>query len=109
MRPPRPALPLAIVALAATAAPPLVFAGEAPRLGAPIQVKDGDRAIDVEIGHAAPLLEDWDGDGKPDLLVGQFGNGKLRLYRNAGTAAEPRFKGFEWVQAGGGDAKIPAG
>ncbi len=75
----------------------------------PEALKDrGGKAI--KPGNASvAFAADWDGDGKPDLLVGQFGSGKLRFYRNRGTAAAPRFEGFEWVRAGGVEASIPAG
>jgi hypothetical protein len=75
----------------------------------PFRVRDGGAFIDVEIGHAAPLYVDFDGDGVNDLLVGQFGEGKLRVYKNAGTNNEPRFEGFTWFKTGEEEGKIPAG
>ncbi len=78
-------------------------------LAAPIRVTAGGQPIDVEVGHAAPWVADFDGDGLRDLLVGQFGNGKLRLYRNRGTEKAPEFSTFAWFQAGGADARVPAG
>jgi hypothetical protein len=77
------------------------------RLAAPVLVLDGKQPIDVDVGHATPYVVDWDGDGKKDLLVGQFGEGKLRIYLNKGTDAEPRFDGFTYLQAGGKDATVP--
>src|SRR5262245_8937197 len=71
-----------------------------PELAPPVAVLAADRPIDVDIGHAAPCLADLLGEGKPQLLAGQFGEGKLRVYRNAGTAKEPKFKEFEWFKAG---------
>ena len=65
--------------------------------------------IDVDVGHAAPLMTDFDGDGLADLLVGQFGEGKLRVYKNVGTKKEPKFDGFTWFRAGEQDASIPSG
>jgi hypothetical protein len=75
----------------------------------PFRVSDAQGLIDVDIGHAAPLVVDFDGDGLPDLLVGQFGEGKLRIYKNVGTASAPRFDSFTWLQAGDKEARIPSG
>jgi hypothetical protein len=75
----------------------------------PFRVSAGDSPIDVEVGHAAPLMMDIDGDGKPDLLVGQFGKGKLRIYHNVGSNTEPRFDEFAWFKAGSADGMVPAG
>jgi hypothetical protein len=77
------------------------------RLEAPVLVLDGKQPIDVDVGHATPYVVDWDGDGKKDLLVGQFGSGKLRIYLNKGTDAQPKFDGFTYLQAGGKDASVP--
>src|SRR5438067_2281892 len=63
-----PALAGTLVALGAFAAD-----DSSPHVGAPKKVMDGEGALDVDVGHAAPLVVDWDGDGKKDLLVGQFG------------------------------------
>ena len=75
----------------------------------PFRVRDAHGFIDVDVGHAAPLMADFDGDGVPDLLVGQFGEGKLRMYKNVGSANAPRFDGFAWFKAGEQEGKIPAG
>ena len=68
--------------------------GSAPaeQLRPPEKILAGGEAIDVEIGHAAPHVADLDGDGLPELLVGQFGSGMLRIYRNVGTGVKPRFE-----------------
>ena len=84
-----------------------VAAAGTPALRAPTMVLDGKEPIDVDSGHATPNVADWDGDGKMDLLVGQFGGGRLRVYLNRGTSAEPSFKGCSFVQAGGTDATVP--
>jgi hypothetical protein len=78
-------------------------------LNAPFVVRNGEKAINVDVGHAAPLLVDLDGDNKRDLLVGQFGQGKLLLYHNEGSEAEPRFTSRGFVQAGGKDMSVPSG
>jgi len=79
-----------------------------PELAAPVKVLAAGKPIDVAIGHAAPCLGDLLGEGKPQLLVGQFGEGKLRIYRNVGDKGF-RFDSFDWFQAGGGEGKVPAG
>jgi hypothetical protein len=76
---------------------------------APFRVRDAKGFIDVDIGHAAPLFVDFDGDGLKDLIVGQFGEGKLRIYKNVGTAKEPKFDGFTWMKAGEVEAHVPTG
>lgn len=75
----------------------------------PVRINAGDAPINVDVGHAAPFVADIDGDGLKDLLVGQFGEGKLRIYKNVGTAKEPKFKDFEWFKAGGDIARVPTG
>lgn len=91
------------ILLAATTMSP---AGE---LAEPFLVKAGGKPISVDVGHAAPILVDFDGDGRNDLLVGQFGEGRLRIYKNVGTNQKPTFDKFTWFQAGGKPAKVEAG
>ncbi len=78
-------------------------------LAPPVQLHAGDQPINVDMGHAAPFVADLKGDGQMVLLVGQFGEGKLRLYPNIGTRTEPKFDRFEWFQAGGQVVTLPAG
>lgn len=80
----------------------------AQELGKPVRLEADGKPIDTEIGHAAPYVVDFDRDGKRDLLVGQFGSGKLKIFKNVGTDKEPRFKEFTWFQAGGADGTVPA-
>ena len=89
---------------------------ENAELATPFRVKAGESFIDVEVGHAAPLFTDFDGDGLEDLLVGEFGSdtgsgdkGKLRVYRNVGTKGEPRFTEHKLFQAEGADGTVPTG
>lgn len=79
-------------------------------LESPVRLNSGESPLDIEeIGHAAPCVTDWDGDGVQDLLVGQFSQGKLRIYRNVGSNEDPRYDGFEYFQAGEDDARVPTG
>jgi hypothetical protein len=100
-------LSLGLISSAALQAAPA--GGWSDELTTPFRVEADGAAINVEIGHAAPLVTDFDGDGVFDLLVGQFGGGKLRIYRNKGDNSNPKFDTFAWFQAGGKDGTVPAG
>jgi hypothetical protein len=76
----------------------------------PVKIHAGGKPIDVQrSGHAAPFVGDFDGDGKLDLLVGQYHDGRLRIYRNVGTNREPKFDSYTWFEAGGKIASVPVG
>ncbi len=90
----------------------LAFAvdGISSELEEPIPVCVAGHPLDVEhSGHAAPCVADFDGDGVNDLLVGEFYQGRLRVYRNVGTNAEPRFEDFFVFQDGVPDGRVPVG
>src|SRR4051812_43428568 len=73
-----------------------------------VRIVAGNAPIDVRgFRGAAPYSGDFDGDGLKDLLVGQEDPGRLRIYRNKGTEAEPRFDRFEWFRVGGDVAEFP--
>ena len=93
-----------VVAIAATLAAGLA----AQSFETPFRVQAGGKPIDVDVGHAAPYVVDFDGDGVRDLLVGQFGGGKLRIYKNQGTDAQPRFGNYEYMKAGADLGTVPA-
>ncbi|MBL9077884.1 MAG: hypothetical protein JNL08_10295 [Planctomycetes bacterium] len=80
----------------------------AQQFESPFRVDAFGKPIDVDIGHAAPYVVDFDGDGVRDLLVGQFGQGRCRIYRNLGTDAAPKFGAFRFFEAGGKVAEVAA-
>src|SRR5688572_7232129 len=80
-----------------------------PELQPGVPLKCDGKLIDVEIGHAAPLVADIKGDGSPYLLVGQFGEGKLRLYPMTKSGADYKLGKLEWHMAGGKQASVPTG
>jgi hypothetical protein len=76
---------------------------------APTPLTANGKAISVDTGHAAPACADLDGDGVEDLLIGQFGEGKARVYKNHGESHMPAFKGYTFLQAGGKTATVDYG
>lgn len=83
--------------------------GLSPELKPPVRLEAAGKPIDTEIGHAAPFVCDFDGDGIKDLLVGQFGDGLLWIYRNEGTNSEPRLAAGVKFKEGKEDGRVPSG
>ena len=81
----------------------------APDLAPPIPLLAGGQPINVDMGHAAPFVADLKCDGHLTLLVGQFGDGRLRLYPNVGSRKEPKFDKFEWFKVDGKVVSVPFG
>lgn len=75
----------------------------------PVRLMAAGKVIDTEVGHAAPFVGDFDGDGVRDLLVGQFGEGQLWIYRNEGTNAQPKLAAGVKFKAGKPEGTIPSG
>ena len=84
-------------------------ADECGTLSKPRLVRAEGEPIDVDTGHAAPLMRDWDGDGTPDLLVGQFGNGRLRIYPNEAKDGKPELGEHVWGKSEKAKMKVPTG
>ena len=84
-------------------------ADESATLSKPRLVRVEGEPIDVEVGHAAPLMRDWDGDGTLDLLVGQFGKGNLRVYSNSEKTGTPKLDEHIWAKAKKSRLKVPTG
>jgi hypothetical protein len=71
----------------------------------PVRLTAGDAAVRVEKpGYAAPCWVDVDGDGKKDLVVGQFAGGKMRVFKGQGGT---KFAAGEWLKAEGKVAEVP--
>lgn len=71
----------------------------------PVRLKADGEFVRVESpGFAAPCWDDIDADGKKDLLVGQFRDGKIRVFK--GLGGEKLARG-EWLKAEGKVAKVP--
>ena len=71
----------------------------------PVRMMAGDAPARVENpGYAAPCLADLDADGKKELLVGQFRDGKIRVFKQQDAE---KFTPGEWLQAEGAVAHVP--
>jgi hypothetical protein len=75
----------------------------------PVRIEAGGKVIDTDIGHAAPFVGDFDGDGVNDLLVGQFGEGILWVFRNVGTNARPSLAARVKFKDGAKEGRVPTG
>jgi hypothetical protein len=97
------------VLVAAAALSLSLSARGASELQTPFRVEAGGKPIDMELGSCAPYIMDFDGDGKFDLLLGQRGECKLRIFRNQGSNKDPKFSVSAYFKAGGVDASLPGG
>ncbi|MBI5057875.1 MAG: VCBS repeat-containing protein [Nitrospirae bacterium] len=74
-------------------------------------VLSGGKYIQADRGNlnagnrAAPVADDWNGDGKKDLIIGSI-DGKIKIYINKGTDAEPVFDSSYLLQVGGRDFAV---
>jgi hypothetical protein len=74
----------------------------------PVAVLPGERTNDVTFGVQLPHVGDFDADGTNDLLVGTSG-GRLLVYRNTGTNAEPVLAKPAWFDDANPTGRIPSG
>src|SRR5947209_18588580 len=97
--------PLLVAALALAAGPPTPTGELLP----PVRLQAGGKVIDTDVGHAAPFVGDFFGRGVNDLLVGQFGDGILWVYRNEGTSAKPKLAPGVTFKEGKADGRVRKG
>lgn len=88
--------------IALACALPVVTAAEFEK---PVRLKLPDGAVRVEFpGYAAPCWADIDRDGKKDLLVGQFRDGKIKVFKGL---ADGKLGAGDWLKAEGKPAIVP--
>jgi len=72
---------------------------EAPVYAAPEQLMAGGQPIDV-YGRPSPCFGDFRGNGKVDLICGEFLDG-FTFFENIGTGSEPRYAAGRRLMVGG--------
>lgn len=71
----------------------------------PVRLEADKKIIRVEDpGYAAPTWADADGDGKMDLVVGQFSGGKILIFKNAGNNV---LQAGQFLKVDGKVAQVP--
>jgi len=78
----------------------------ASQFEAPVRLTAGDTPIRTEApGYASPCWADTNADGRADLVVGQFADGKVMVYRNLGNG---QFAAGAWLCTKDGEvAELP--
>ncbi|HJA14797.1 MAG TPA: VCBS repeat-containing protein [Candidatus Butyricimonas faecavium] len=81
-----------------------------------------DSVLKVNTGCIGVTIRDMDGDGKDDLVIGEFGEircpgqekakkpyvqGRCRVYKNYGTSTRPVYKDFKWLEEDGQPLYVP--
>jgi hypothetical protein len=81
------------------------FPQDPPKFDPPVRLRAGDDYVRVEApGFAYPCWHDVDGDNKKDLVVGQFAQGKIKVFPGQGGT---KLAAGEWLQAEGDVAQVP--
>lgn len=88
-----------------------VATDEAPAFDGGMLVEAGPAGAKepIDVGYSAtPLYEDWNGDGRRDLVVGAY-DGRIHLYLNSGEDLAPDFVFESFAQDEGADLAVPTG
>ena len=71
----------------------------------PVRMKAGGALIKMgSKGYAAPCWADADGDGKPDLVVGEYDRGRIWVFPHLGAG---KFGEGKLLRAGGKALEVP--
>jgi hypothetical protein len=65
-------------------------------------IQCGGGPLGAATTYAIPCLADWNRDGRKDLLVGYQSLGKIAIYLNVGTDAQPIFTNWSNLKTNGG-------
>jgi hypothetical protein len=76
-----------------------------PRFTVPTPIEDINGTVLAVESHCIPWVVDWNDNNKKDILLGS-GNGRLVLYRNEGSDADPAFSSPMPIEVGGVEVEI---
>ena len=77
----------------------------AVEFGEPVRIMSGEAPLKVEQpGYAAPCFADINADGKKELLVGQFNQGKIKVYQHLD---KNKFGEGKWLMDGQEIISVP--
>ncbi len=98
-------LAVALFAVMGLGDQPTIFADDT--FEKPVRLTADGKIIDTgeKWGHSSPCVEDIDGDGLRDLILGDF-SGKFRVYKNVGGKSEPAYHEMGNLKAGDTDASV---
>jgi len=97
----------AVVLIAALAVAVPAF-GQVPRFRGPVRIESGGTPIDLGY-YTAPVMFDWNDDGKKDMVVGQFSYGQIAYFENVGEDSAPVFASYEYLHADSQIIQLPYG
>ena len=98
---------LVVFVLACVVAAPAALAA-IPRFADPVRIESGGTPVDLGY-YTAPLMFDWNADGKKDIVTGQFHSGRIAYFENVGDDSAPVFSGYEYLYASGQEIQLPSG
>jgi hypothetical protein len=103
---------LAITLLGASAAAPVAAGGDAARgdrLAKPVLLEADGKPLAIDRAvFLYPFVGDLDGDGRQALLLGTY-DGRLLVYRNAGSKTSPGLGAPRWFDDEVSGARVPVG
>lgn len=82
--------------------------GQVPRFRVPARIESGGTPIYLGY-YTAPVMFDWNDDGKKDMIVGQFNYGYITFFENVGEDSAPVFDSYDTLRADGQFIQLPYG